>query len=69
LESSHGGRKDIPSIRPIQNIGIDGVEFEFQGRPLLADPGKREKLARDVADVLLEFVNQYYTDTPFKKPD
>ena len=51
------------------SIGIDGLEFEFQGRTLLADVKKRQKLAIDVADVILTFVNKYYTQIPFKKAD
>jgi hypothetical protein len=47
--------------RKEHNIGIDGLEFEFQGKTLLADIKRRQKLANDVADVLLDFVNKYYT--------
>lgn len=53
--------------RKERNIGIDGLQFEFQGRTLLADVAKRQKLAIDVADVLLDFVNKYYAVIPYKK--
>ena len=49
------------------NIGIDGLEFEFQGRTLLADVATRQKLANDIADVLLDFVDEYYTPISFKR--
>lgn len=53
--------------RKEDNIGIDGLQFEFQGKTLLVDVGKREQLAVDVADVLLEFLDTYYTEIPFKE--
>lgn len=55
----------LTRCRKEANIGIDGLEFEFQGSTLLANEKKREKLAHDVADVLLDFVNKYYTEIPF----
>lgn len=59
----------VPAVtrcRMKENFGIDGLEFEFQGRTLLADVQKRQKLATDVADTLLEFVTAYYVEIPFK---
>lgn len=46
--------------RKESNIGIDGLQFEFQGSTLLADVNVRQRVANDVADVLLDFVNKYY---------
>lgn len=56
----------LTRCRKDKNTGIDGIEFEFQGRTLLADAGKREQLAADVAEVLLDFVDRYYTRIPYK---
>lgn len=60
----------VPALtrcRNEENFGVDGLEFEFQGRTLLADVQQRQMLAKDVADVLLDFVNTHYTEIPFKK--
>lgn len=65
--SGPAGIPILTRCRKKDNIGIDGLEFEFQGSTLLFDEQKRQKLAIDVADVLLDFVNKYYTKIPFKK--
>jgi hypothetical protein len=59
------GWTGIPALtrcRKEQNTGVDGMQFEFFGSKLLHDPLKRERLATDLADVLVEFVMKYYTD-------
>lgn len=65
----YAGVPILTRCRKQENIGIDGLQFEFQGRTLLADVEKRQKLAVDVADVLLEFVDTYYTEIPFREKD
>ena len=65
--NDYAGVPILTRCRKKQSIGIDGLQFEFQGKTLLADVKKREKLAKDVADVLLDFVNEYYAEISFKK--
>ena len=65
--SGPAGIPIITRCRRRNHIGIDGLELEFQGRTLLVDARKREKLAVDVADVLLDFVNQKYIKIPLTK--
>jgi len=64
--SGYAGLPILTRCRKKNNIGIDGIQFEFQGKTLLVNKQKRQKLANDVADVILDFVNQYYTKIPFK---
>jgi len=66
---SGGDKAGVPILtrcRKSGNIGIDGLQFEFQGRTLLADVKRRQQLANDVADTLLDFVNEYYASIPIK---
>lgn len=67
--NDYAGIPILTRCRKKENIGIDGLEFEFQGRTLLADEKTRKKLANDVADVLLDFVNEYYAKIQFKTAD
>ena len=46
--------------RKEQNMGVDGMQFEFFASKLLRDPEKREKLAEDLAKVLAAFVKKHY---------
>lgn len=67
---ARSGPSGVPILtrcRKRENIGIDGVELEFQGKTLLFDEQKRQTLATDVADVLLDFVSAKYTKIPLKK--
>jgi hypothetical protein len=65
-DKDYTGLPALTRTRKSNNIGIDGMQFEFQGRALLRDVKKREKLARDIADILLQFVHRYYTPVSFK---
>lgn len=59
-----GGWTGIPALtrcRKEQNIGVDGMMFEFWAKKLMSDAPKREKLANDLAEVLIAFVNKYYS--------
>lgn len=67
---ARSGPAGIPIMtrcRKSESIGIDGLEFEFQGKTLLFDEQKREKLAVDIADVLLDLVNEKYTEIRFRR--
>lgn len=64
--SGPAGVPILTRCRKKENVGIDGLELEFQGKTLLFDEEKRAKLAVDVADVLLEFVSEKYVKIPFK---
>lgn len=66
MRSGYAGIPILTRCRKKNNIGIDGLQFEFQGKTLLANKHKRQKLANDIADVILDFVNQYYTKIPFR---
>lgn len=54
------GYPALTNCRKAQNKGVDGLQFEFYAKKMLHDPKKREKMAEDLADVLLDFVGKYY---------
>jgi hypothetical protein len=62
FSNGYAGNPILTYCRKESNIGVDGFQFEFRGSQFLYNDEERQKLANDVAEVLIEFVDSYYID-------